>query len=102
MEDHSSDTVAHLKEVLHLLKKVERTYAVDRSETISLLQTKIWDTPELNSEEFSFLQDLAGDFNFYEPFEKDRDTALGYYDDHKLAALTAAAVQRIQTLLTNK
>ena len=40
---------------------------------------------------FYFLQELAGDLNFYEPIERDRDTALGYYDDKQLLALTGKA-----------
>ncbi len=99
MNDQSTVLTKQLKEILSLLKKIERTYASQRSQTISLLQNKIWDTPELQKEELYFLQDFAGDLNFYEPIEKERDTALGYYDDTKLLALTSETINTIQTLL---
>ena len=88
-----------LKEIARLLQKIERTYAADRSETISKLQEKIWEEPELQTEELYFLQELAGDLNFYEPFEPDRDTASGYYDDTRLLELTGAALINIEALL---
>jgi hypothetical protein len=88
-----------LKEIAALLQKIERTYAAERSETIHKLQNKIWDEPELQSEELYFLEELAGDLNFYEPFEPDRDTALGYYDDDRLLELTGAALKKIEELL---
>jgi hypothetical protein len=88
-----------LQEVASLLQKIERTYAAERSETIGKLQCKIWDDPELQSEELYFLQELAGDLNFYEPFEPDRDTALGYYDDERLLELTGAALKKTEALL---
>lgn len=88
-----------LKEIETLLNKIERTYASERLETISQLQNKIWDEPELQDEELYFLQDLAGDLNFYEPVEKDRDAVSGYYDDDKLLELTGAALKKIKALL---
>jgi hypothetical protein len=88
-----------LKEIARLLQKIERTYAAERSETIAKLQDKIWDEPELQNDELYFLQELAGDLNFYEPFEPDRDTALGYYDDDKLLEVTGAALKKIEALL---
>jgi len=93
------DVIAQLKEVIALLNKIERTYASERSKTIGQLQNKIWDAPELQNEELYFLQDLAGDLNFYEPIEKDRDTALGYYDDDRLLELKSAALKNIDTFL---
>ena len=51
------------------------------------MQNKIWDAPELQAEELYFLQDFAGDLNFYEPVEKDRDETLGYYGESKLLEL---------------
>jgi hypothetical protein len=63
------------------------------------LQNKIWDEPELQNEELYFLQDLAGDLNFYEPIEKDRDGTLGYYDDDRLLELTAATLKKTESLL---
>lgn len=99
MSVQSAELTEQLKEILVLFNKMERTYASQRSQTISLLQNKIWDTPELQKEELYFLQDFAGDLNFYEPIEKDRDTALGYYDDTKLLALTSETINTIQTLL---
>jgi hypothetical protein len=88
-----------LKGIEVLLNKIERTYASERSETISQLQNKIWGEAELQDEELYFLQDLAGDLNFYEPVEKDRDVALGYYDDDRLLELTGAALKKIEALL---
>src|SRR4030095_7915393 len=99
MNDRQADLTAQLKELVILLNKVERTYASERSETIGQLQNKIWDEPELQNEELYFLQDLAGDLNFYEPIEKDRDAALGYYDDSRLSELTGAALKKIDFLL---
>jgi hypothetical protein len=91
-----------LKEVVVLLNKLERTYALERSETIGQLQNKIWDDPELQNEELYFLEDFAGDLNFYEPIEKDRDTALGYYDDDHLLQLTSAALKKVESLLARR
>jgi hypothetical protein len=88
-----------LKEIQVLLNKIERTYASERSESISQLQNKIWDEPELQNEELYFLQELAGDLNFYEPVEKDRDEALGYYDDDRLLELTGSALKKTEALL---
>ena len=51
------------------------------------------------NEELYFLQDLAGDLNFYEPVERDRDSALGYYDDSRLLELTGAALKKIESFL---
>jgi hypothetical protein len=94
--------VEQLKEIEVLLRKIERTYAFERSQTIGELQDKILDDPGLQSDEFYFLQELAGDLNFYEPFEPDRDTALGYYDDDRLSEITDAAIKKIEDLLTGK
>ena len=96
----NEDCIAQLQEVTALLNKIERKYASERSKTISELQNKIWDEPGLQNEELYFLQDLAGDLNFYEPVERDRDTALGYYDDDRLLELTGAAIKKIESLLT--
>ena len=101
MNDKQADLIVQLKEVVILLHKIERTYASERSETIGQLQNKIWDEPALQTEELYFLQDLAGDLNFYEPLEKDRDTTLGYYDNEKLLELTAAALEKIKPLLNS-
>ena len=91
-----------LKEIARLLQKIERTYAGERSETISKLQDKIWEDPELQTEKLYFLQELAGDLNFYEPFEPDRNTASGYYDDTRLLEVTGAALINIKALLDRK
>ena len=93
----NADFIAQLKEVIALLNKIERTYASERSKTIGELQNKIWDEPELQNEELYFLQDLAGDLNFYEPVERDRDVALGYYDDDRLSELTRTALKKIES-----
>jgi len=95
----NADLITQLKEVIALLNKIERTYASERSKTIGQLQNKIWDEPELQNEELYFLQDLAGDLNFYEPVERDRDAALGYYDDHRLSELTGTALKKIESFL---
>ena len=97
-----SDVVARLKEVVTLLKKIDRTYASERSETIGQLQNKIWDEPELQNDKLYFLQELAGDLNFYEPVEKDRDVALGYYDDDRLLELTSEASKKIESFLASR
>jgi len=99
MEDRQADPTAQLKELVVLLNKIERTYASERSKAIGQLQNKIWDEPALQNEELYFLQDLAGDLNFYEPVERDRDLALGYYDDNRLLELAGAALKRIESLL---
>ena len=99
MNDKQADLILQLKEVVAMLNKIERTYASERSKTIGELQNKIWDEPELQNEELYFLQDLAGDLNFYEPIEKDRDETLGYYDDDRLLELTATALKKIDSLL---
>lgn len=84
------------------MQKIERTYAAERSEAIGKLQDKIWNEPELQTEELYFLRQSAGDLNFYEPFKPDRDTALGYYDDNRLLELTGAALKKIEELLARK
>ena len=93
------DCIMQLKEIITLLNKIERTYSSERSKTIGELQNKIWDEPELQTEELYFLQDLAGDLNFYEPIERDRDVALGYYDDSRLSQLTDAALKKTESFL---
>src|SRR5258705_3388210 len=95
----NADLITQLKEVIALLNKIERTYASERSKTIGQLQNKIWDESELQNEELYFLQDLAGDLNFYEPIEKDRDATFGYYDDGRLLELTATALKKIEFIL---
>ena len=95
----NEDCIAQLKEVTALLNKIERTYASERSKTIGELQNKIWDEPALQNDDLYFLQDLAGDLGFYEPEERDRDTALGYYDDDRLLQLTGTAGKQIESIL---
>ena len=101
MEGRQADPTAQLKELVVLLNKIERTYASERSKAIDQLQNKIWDEPALQSEELYFLQDLAGDLNFYEPVERDRDSALGYYDDNRLLELTGVALKKMEALLAS-
>jgi hypothetical protein len=48
------------------------------------------------------LSDLASDLNFYEPLERDRDEALGYFGDEKLLALTSETLKKIDKQLTSK
>ena len=95
----NADLITQLKEVIALLNKIERTYASERSKAIGQLQNKIWDEPALQNEELYFLQDLAGDLNFYEPVERDRDAALGYYDDDKLSELIGTALKKVESFL---
>ena len=95
----NADYISQIKEVIALLNKIERTYASERSKTIGQLQNKIWDEPELQNEELYFLQVLAGDLNFYEPVERDRDAALGYYDDDRLSELTGTALKKTGAFL---
>ena len=102
MKDNQADLKEQLKEVVALLNKIERTYASERFNSIAQLQNKIWDEPTLQHEELYFLQELAGDFNFYEPVERDRDTALGYYDDITLLELTVAALKKIESQLPTR
>jgi hypothetical protein len=99
VNDKQADYITQLKKLIALLNKIERTGASERSKAIGELQNKIWDEPELQIEELYFLQDLAGDLNFYEPIEKDRDEALGYYDDGRLLELIAAAQKKIESLM---
>lgn len=99
MKDKQADLMLHLKEVVFMLNKIKRTNASERSETIAQLQNKIWDEPILQNEALDFLQDLAGDLNFYEPIERDRDTSLGYYDADRLFELTNEAIKKIEPLL---
>ena len=99
LESANADLITQLKEVIGLLNKIERTYASERSKTIGELQNKIWDEPGLQNEELYFLQVLAGDLNFYEPVERDRDAALGYYDDDKLSELIGTALKKVESFL---
>ena len=99
MNDKQNPLMLQLKELVTMLNKIRRTYASDRLKTIGELQHIIWDAPELQTEELYFLQDLAGDLNFYEPVERDRDSSLGYYSESRLLELTAAALNTIVTLL---
>ena len=98
----NADLLAQLKEVIALLNKIDRTYASERLKTIGELQNKIWDEPELQNEELYFLQDLTGDLNFYEPVERDRDAALGYYDDGRLSELISEALKKIESFLATR
>jgi hypothetical protein len=92
-----------LNEIKALLNKIERIYAFERSATIGQLQNKIWDEPEIENEELrDLLSDLASDLNFYEPLERDRDEALGYFGDEKLLALTSETLKKIDKQLTSK
>lgn len=99
MNNQQTTLITALNEVVTLLNKIDRTYASERSKTIGQLQNKIWDEPVLQNDDLYFLQELAGDLNFYEPVERDRDTALGYYDDRRLLALTAAAIKEIKAVV---
>jgi hypothetical protein len=99
MDSKQADLKTQLKEIVGLLYKIERTYAPRRLDPIGELQDKIWNEPSLQTDELYFLQDLAGDLNFYEAVESDRDVTLGYYGDDKLLALTTAAVKEIESLL---
>lgn len=102
MNDNKTPLMLQLKELVTLLHKINRTYASERLKTIGELQNIIWDAPEFQTEELNFLQDLAGDLNFYEPVEKDRDEALGYYGDDRLLELAAAALNKINSLMATE
>ncbi len=102
MNDIKSNLVVQLQEVVTLLNKIERTYASERLKTIGELQSRIWDEPALQKEELYFLQELAGDLNFYETVEKDRDETLGYFGDGRLLELTAAALKKTEALLNTQ
>lgn len=99
MNDKQAALIVQLKEVVALLHKIGRTYASEKSKTIGLLQNKIWDEQELQTDQLYFLQELAGDLNFYEPIEKDRDATLGYYDDGRLLELTTDAIKKTELFL---
>ncbi|MEO5946344.1 MAG: hypothetical protein ABIP79_05970 [Chitinophagaceae bacterium] len=101
MNDNQANVMLQLKEIATMLNKIDRTYASERLKTLGQLQNKIWDEPVLQNEELYFLQDLAGDLNFYEPVEKDRDASLGYYDDDRLLELTSATLKKIEPLLAS-
>jgi hypothetical protein len=102
MHEKQANLMEHLSEVVMMLNKIRRTNASERSKTIGQLQKKIWDEPVLQNEALYFLQDLAGDLNFYEPIERDRDTALGYYDGERLLELTDDALKKIEPLLAKR
>ena len=99
MDDKQTGLQQQLKDLVKMLRKIERTYASERSKSIGELQDKIWNAPELQTEDLYFLQELTGDLNFYEPVERDRDINLGYYDDDKLLELTNAALKKIESLM---
>lgn len=90
-----------LEDIKTLLSKIERSYAAQRAEAISDLQNKIWDEPEVENEDLAFmLSTLAGDLNFYEPIERDREEELGYYGDEKLLQLISDARVQIENSLS--
>ncbi len=99
MNNTQTPLMLQLKELVTMLHKIKRTYAAERLKTIGQAQNKIWDAPELQHEELYFLQELAGDLNFYEPVERDRDSSLGYYGESRLLELTDAALNTIAPLL---
>ncbi len=89
-----------LEDIKTLLSKIERTYAAQRAAAISALQNTIWDGPQVENEDLGFmLSTLAGDLNFYEPIEKDREEELGYYGDEKLLQLINDASVQIENSL---
>jgi len=99
MHENDSAVTVQLKKLLGLLNKINRTYAQQRADAIGDLQNLIWEEPALQSDELYFLQDLAGDLNFYEPDPRDRDTGLGYYDDARLSEITSAAISQVTEIL---
>ncbi len=73
-----------LHEIKELLKKIQRTYSVQRAEYISTLQNIISDeTIEFDDDIQQVLSDLYYDLNFYEEESRDRDEALGYYGEQR-------------------
>lgn len=102
MKEIYPEQIQPLKEILNHLNVIDRTYAAERKKAISELQEKIWNEPALqDDEELYFLEELTGDLNFYEPIERDRDTALGYYDDNKLTEVISAARKMVEEMLSN-
>ena len=90
----------HLQNIQTLLTRIYRTYAAQRAELITVLQNKIWDEPETEDKELNYLlTTLAGDLNFYEPIERERDEALGYYGDEKIMQLINDALLQIENYL---
>ncbi|MES2882163.1 MAG: hypothetical protein V4676_08450 [Bacteroidota bacterium] len=90
----------HLLNIQTLLAKIERSYAAQRAALITGVQNKIWDGPEIENENINYLlTTFAGDLNFYEPIERDRDESLGYYGDEKLLQLIKEAQLQIEIYL---
>jgi hypothetical protein len=89
-----------LYELKSLLLKIQRTYARQRTESISQLQDKIWNEPNEYDEELQqVLSDLASDLNFYENDPRDRDEALGYYGDQRLSEIITSTLEKISEYL---
>ncbi len=84
------------KEITELLLKVKHLYGNSRAEYIRKLQDKIWDETSDNAELEAFLSTLAGDLNFYETNEEDRDESLGYYGDKRLDEIINAAIESLK------
>ncbi len=90
-----------LDKIKTLLFKIQRAYGQERSIYIGQLQDMVWeDKPPGDEDVNDILTDLAGDLNFYEPVEKDRDESLGYYDDERLDEIVGTAIERIETYLS--
>ncbi len=86
-----------LQDIISLLINIERTYAAQRAAQISSLQNKIWEEPTIENEDINYmLTILAGDLNFYEPIEHEREEELGYYGDEKLLKLISNARVQIE------
>lgn len=89
-----------IRAIKEVLLKVQRTYGVSRAESIGKLQDIIWEEPPFENEELeAMLVILAGDLNFYETDERDRDEGLGYYGDARLDEISNAALEQIEKYL---
>jgi hypothetical protein len=95
----NADFIIQLKEVIALLNKIERTYASERRKLLANCRIKYGTNLNFKMKNFIFSRILAGDLNFYEPVERDRDAALGYYDDDRLSELTGTALKKIESFL---
>ena len=93
-----------VRTIKELLLKAQQTKGAWRAQYLSHAQDIIWDdTSSTGDEELNaMLSDLAGDFNFYEPDERDRDESLGYFGDERLAELINNALQKIEAHLKQR
>lgn len=93
----------YIAEIRELLLKIKSTQGDWRAQYISRLQDKIWEEAPVDDADLtSALANLAGDLNFYESDERDRDRELGYYGDERLAEVLDAALEKVEGYLKKK